>query len=55
MSRWFDQNAGFIVMGIPPNGWFVMENPIERDDFRVPLFQETSKWGHAMLEVTYDF
>ena len=29
-----------IVMGIPPYGWFLKENPIEKDDLGIPLFQE---------------
>ena len=34
----------FPKIGVPPNGWFIMEHLIEMDDLGVPLFLETPSW-----------
>ena len=33
----------FPKIGVPQNGWCIMENPIKMDDLKVPQFSETSK------------
>ena len=36
----------FPKIGVPQNGWFIMENPIKMNDLGAPLFLETpNKWA----------
>ena len=50
----FEKNTWvFPKIGVPKNGWFIMENPIKMDDLGVPLFLETPtcKFDTLMFDV----
>ena len=34
----------FPEIGVPQNGWFIIENLIKMDDLGVPLFLEAHRW-----------
>ena len=43
----------FPKIGIPQNGWFIMDNPVKMDDLGVPLFLETPICTSSSLQ-THD-
>ena len=43
----------FPKIGVPQNGWFIVENPIEMDDLEVTLFLETPIYVYDFTMIYY--
>ena len=48
--EWIWDIRVFPKIGVPQNGWFIMENPIKMDDLGVPLFSETSIYTYTYMK-----